>query len=110
MSTAPLRAISPVPSSVLSALTQDTIPRLETLHELERHVRKYRDAHQSRITHCKELEDAVDESYSSLNDKDKDRNRPKSLKKGEHSHLIILFFIVLFLGLTYYNATRLCIS
>lgn len=105
METAHLKPFSPTSlgkPSALSGLSAETIPRLETLREIEREVLEYRKAQEGRVKHCDELVQVVDELYSSL--KDKERNRPKGLKKGQYRNLINILFLYFHFLFDFYRA------
>jgi hypothetical protein len=66
--------------AVLQTLSQDTIPSLQQLREIERDIQEYKKQHEQRFKQCEAQLIVVNDQYSIM--KDRDPNKAKQLKKG----------------------------
>jgi len=66
--------------AILQTLSQDTIPSLQQLREIERDIQEYKKQHEQRLQHCDAQLEVLEDQYSSM--KDRDRNKVKQPKKG----------------------------
>jgi hypothetical protein len=81
----PFSQVSISRPTVLATLSQDTVPSVQQLQDIQRELQEYRKHHLQRLKHCDEQISIADEQYSKL--KDRDRAKDKQLKKGASKFL-----------------------